>query len=152
MVSPPVLQPQGYPPILGPYAGYQNPPVVGGPYPRSGGVPLSSQCVYIRPVMVQQGPHPWGPMVQQSPATMAAAKNLTHPFLKEGRGNEFIIAFQAYLDKLEAGQPPSDDHTRLNLMEASLLPCGKAELQRRREEYQRGEGPPLSYASFWAWD
>ena len=92
-----------------------------------------------------------GPMMLFSPAIMAVTKDLKRPTLDPDRGNDFITEFQLYLESLESGQPGLDDQTKLRLLELSLPRGGQSELQRRREEHQRGTGPPVRWLDTWNW-
>ena len=86
-----------------------------------------------------------------SPAGTLIANNLVKPELDPAKGNDFIRSFPAYLDQLTLGQGSMPDNAKLYLLENSVPAGVRAEIQRRRESHERGEGPPLEWGTIWTW-
>ena len=79
------------------------------------------------------------------PAAQLLASEVVRPELKAASAGDFFLQFPAYLRKLEMmGQAPLSDEAKLTLLEGSLNPAGRAELQRRQELSQVHRLPPLN--------
>ena len=140
--------PQAYPPASNPYFAPSWTPA----YPDV----APGRPTQVRPVGALDFPGQWSAPqlnVLMGPAAAAIAQGLAKnkPILVPGKGNDFILRFPAYLEQLAMGSGTLNDAARLALLEDSLPMAGKSELQRRREEAQRGSGPPLTWSSVWSW-
>ena len=97
----------------------------------------------VRPVTVGQ-PVPVLPSlnVMLGPVGAAMVKDLSKPVLTPGKGNDSLVRFSIYLDRLDAGQGTLPDDVKVSTLETSLPHGGQAEVQRRREMSLKGTEPP----------
>ncbi len=61
--------------------------------------------------------------IMLGPAGAAMVNNLNKPTLVPSKGNDFILRFPVYLDRLAAGKGALPDEVKVSLLESSL-PAG----------------------------
>jgi hypothetical protein len=86
-----------------------------------------------------------------TPAFNLLNNQVTRPTLEKGKFMEFKLKFPVFLEKATAGQGILADDMKLSLLKDCIPQAARLELQKREEEFQRGQAPAPRYADFWAW-